>query len=78
MSQRVLQNMLGYRDPVCTWGDKGFPFLLKGSSHIFDLVFLIIIDSAILETSMILMPEVLLLILPDPLYISGNNVFISG
>ena len=59
-------------------GTKVFQFLLKGSNHIFDLVFLIVIDSGILEKSMILMPEVLLLILTDPLYTSGNNVFVNG
>lgn len=74
----VLQNMLGYGDPACAWGKTVFQFLLKGSNYNFDLVFLIIMDSGILDKTMILMPEVLLLILTAPVYTSGNNVFNNG
>jgi len=59
-------------------GTKVFQFLLKRSNCSFDLVFLIIIHSGIHEKSMILMPEVMVLILTDPVYMSGNNVFING
>lgn len=43
----------------------------------FGLVFLTI-RSEILEKSLILMPEVLLLILPDPPHPDGDRVFVNG
>lgn len=56
-------------------GTKVFQFLWKGSNHIFHLVFL---TTIVKYLSLILIPEVLLLILPDPAHPSGDRVFANG
>lgn len=58
-------------------GTKVFQFLWKGSNQIF-WSGVLNNKSEILEKSLILMPEVLLLILPDPAHPSGDRVFVNG
>lgn len=55
----LLQNMLGYRDLICTWMHKGFPIPIKEKEPYFW-------SSIIKRLSMIQVPQVPLLILSDP------------